>query len=168
MAFDDPPSEFQKLQPLGFNGIHLNIWWTLFEPEDGKFRPDFVNGYRNIEELHAAGLTLKAQDIFCMSEDSLSTPDDLYIDSFEELQEKLKRHMTMLIKRFASSIDRWEAILEPDLIYHNPFNLSKEQYLALVATSVDTIRTNDPDALIEINFAEPCQSRTKKYASRDS
>lgn len=162
MTFDDPPSKIRYLRPIGFNSMTLNLWWTLVEPEEGKFNLDVVNTYRNIEELHSGGFTLKAQGVLFFTGESTDTPPYLYQASFEDLLQLVKQHMTTLVRRFAPYIDRWEAINEPDLIYRNPFKLTKAQYLRLIQASANAIRANDPGALIEINFSEPCQPRVEQ------
>jgi len=162
MSFEDWPSNIRYLSPSGFNGLTLNLWWTLVEPEKGKFNLDFVNYYRNIEELHQGGYYLKAQGVFFPTGDPTDIPSYLYGVSFDELSQMVDTHMSKLASRFAPYIDRWEAINEPDLTYRNPFRLTKEQYLNLIQTSASAIRKNDPTATIEINFSEPCQTKNEK------
>jgi GH35 family endo-1,4-beta-xylanase len=159
MSFEDWPSNIRYLSPSGFNGLTLNLWWTLVEPEEGKFNLDFVNYYRNIEELHQGGFYLKAQGIFFPTGDPTDIPSYLYGISFDDLTQIVEAHMSTLVRRFAPYIDRWEAINEPDLTYRNPFHLTKEQYLKLIQTSASSIRKNDPSATIEINFSEPCREK---------
>ena len=162
MSFEDWPSNIRYLGPSGFNGLSLNLWWTLVEPEEGKFDFDFVNYYRYIEELHQGGYYLKAQGVFFPTGDPTDIPSYLYGIPFDELSQIVDTHMSTLVSRFAPYIDRWEAINEPDLMYRNPFHLTKEQYLELIKTSASAIRKNDPTATIEINFGEPCQTRHEK------
>ena len=162
MSFEDPPSKIQYLRPAGFNSMTLNLWWTLVEPNEGNFNLEFVNFYRNIEELSSGGLSLKAQGLLFLTGNPTDTPTYMYQASFEELLHLVERHMTTLVKRFGPYIDKWEAINEPDLIYRNPFHLNREQYLGLIEISANAIRENDPDALIEINFSEPCQPRPRQ------
>jgi GH35 family endo-1,4-beta-xylanase len=162
MSFEDPPSKIQYLRPAGFNSMTLNLWWTLVEPNEGNFNLEFVNFYRNIEELSSGGLSLKAQGLLFLTGNPTDTPTYMYQASFEELLHLVERHMTTLVKRFGPYIDKWEPINEPDLVYANPFRLSKDQYLKLIETSANAIRANDPTALIEINFSSPCDPRVRQ------
>jgi DNA-binding beta-propeller fold protein YncE/GH35 family endo-1,4-beta-xylanase len=154
---DDPPSRIRYFHDAGTNAMTLNLWWTLVEPEAGDFQLDFVNFYRNIEELSSGRIALKAQGMLVFgSSQATDIPDYLHGLPFSDLLGTVERHMSNTARRYAAQIDRWEASLEPNFVSQNPLGLTREQYLQVIATSANSIRANDPDAKIEINFCYPC------------
>jgi DNA-binding beta-propeller fold protein YncE len=154
-AFAKPPG-IRYLRDAGINGITRNPWWSLVEPADGEFGLDFVNFWHGFEESSSAGIRLKTNDMFEMTDSPLAMPSYLYGLPFEQFLAKVDRHMSTLVRRFAPQVDQWEAILEPNLVNHNVFGLTSEQYFQAIATSANAIRRADPTARIEINFSAPC------------
>ncbi len=150
------PTDVYHLNDAGINAMTLNPWWTLVEPADGEFGLDFVNYWLGFEELSSAGIGLKANDMFAMSNSPLDMPSYLYGLPFQEFLQKVDRHISTLAHRFAPQVDQWEAILEPNLVNRNPLGLTDDQYFQVIATSVNAIRAADPTARIEINFSYPC------------
>ncbi len=75
---------------------------------------------------------------------------------YDEFLKRLYEHVSTTVIRFASSVDYWEAILEPNFGNHNTLNLTKDEYYLAIATSIKAIRDNDPTATVEISLSYPC------------
>jgi len=75
---------------------------------------------------------------------------------YDEFLKRLYEHVSTTVKRFAPSVDYWEAVLEPNFGNHNPLNLKKNEYYQAIVKSIQAIRDNDPTATVEINLSYPC------------
>jgi endo-1,4-beta-xylanase len=135
-----------------FNTWSMYMDWSWLEPELGKFQLEFVNYWLGIDELKSGGLTIRTNALYSPGE-MLPYYQDV---PFEEFLKRLHEHVATAVKRFAPSVDYWEAVLEPNFGNHNPFHLSKDQYYQAISTSIQAIRENDPTAQVEINFSYPC------------
>ena len=128
--------------------------WNWIQPEYDKFTFDFANYWLGIEELKSGGMTIRSNGLYIVNADDMPP---FYKDvPYEEFLQHLYEHEAAMVKRFAPSVDYWEAVLEPNFGNHNPFNLTKGQYYEAISTSIKAIRDNDPDAIVEINLSYPC------------
>ncbi|MDF1499831.1 MAG: hypothetical protein P1P76_05110 [Anaerolineales bacterium] len=148
----DEPYALRYLKDLGINGFQSNLWWSFVEPELGSFRLSFLNRFKGIEEVSSGGLSYYAQDVFSASDTYPMLPQG----DFEKQMKYIQRHLTRLVSRFADDVDIWEAYLEPEYTFNNPYRWSRQQYLVLVKLSADIIRKYDPTAQISINQSIPC------------
>lgn len=142
------------LRQAGVNTWSMYMAWNWIQPEYGKFTFDFANYWLGIEELKSGGMTIRSNGLYIVNADDMPP---FYKDvPYEEFLQHLYKHEAAMVKRFALSVDYWEAVLEPNFGNHNPFNLTKDQYYEAISTSIRAIRDNDPDAIVEINLSYPC------------
>lgn len=148
------PYQSSLLQQAGINTITEYMDWRWIEPELGKFDLDFTNYWLGIDELKSGGMFIKTNNLFNTSDEDMAP----YFrgSSYDDFLTRLYNHVATTVKRFAPSVDDWEAILEPNFGNHNPLNLSKDQYYKAISTSIRAIRDNDPTATVEINLSYPC------------
>jgi hypothetical protein len=143
-----------ELKQAGINTMTVYMDWRWIEPQIRQFDLDFTNYWLGIDELKSGGMSIKTNNLFNTSEEDMAS----YFRgvSYDEFLTRLYNHVATTVKRFAPSVDDWEAILEPNFGNHNPLNLSKDQYYRAISTSIRAIRDNDPTAIVEINFSYPC------------
>lgn len=142
------------LSQAGVNTWSMYMAWNWFQPEYDKFTFDFANYWLGIEELKSGGMTIRSNGLYIVNADDMPP---FYKDvPYEEFLKHLYEHEAAMVKRFAPSVDYWEAVLEPNFGNHNPFNLTKDQYYEAISTSIRAIRDNDPTAIVEINLSYPC------------
>ena len=148
------PYYASQLRQAGINTMTAYMDWRWLEPEYGKFDLDFANYWLGIDELKSAGMFVKTNNFFNTSDTDMAP----YFQGvpYDEFIKRLHAHIATTVQRFASSVDVWEAILEPNFGNHNPLNLTKDQYYGAISTSIAAIRDNDPTATVEINFSYPC------------
>lgn len=142
-----------KLHEAGINTMTVYMASYWIEPDYGKFDLEFTNYWLGIDELKSGRMKIKTNNLFSMSDEMPSYWRDI---SFDEFQNRLYEHVSTTVKRFAPSVDYWEAILEPNFGNHNPLNLTRDEYYQAISTSIKAIRDNDPAATIEINLSYPC------------
>ena len=142
------------LRQAGVNTWSMYMAWNWIQPEYGKFTFDFANYWLGIEELKSGGMTIRSNALYLLSVNDM--PPFYRNVSYEEFLRHLYEHESAMVKRFAPSVDYWEAVLEPNFGNHNPFNLTKDQYYEAISTSIRAIHDNDPDAIVEINLSYPC------------
>ena len=142
-----------KLHDAGINTMTVYMAANWIEPEYGKYDLEFTNYWLGIDELKSGSIRIKTNDLFNPGNEMSPYWSDL---SYDEFQKRLYEHVSTTVKRFAPSVDFWEAILEPDAIKTNPLNLTKDEYYQAIATSIKAIRENDPTAKVEISLGIPC------------
>lgn len=149
------PFRIMSLKKVGFNTMTVYLDWRFIEAELGKFTLDFINYWTGIDEFKSGGIRVKTNSLFGMSEEDMQP----FFNNvpYDEFLVRLYDYVATTVKRFAPSVDFWEAILEPNFGNHNPLNLSKDQYYQAISTSIRAIRDNDPTATIEINLSYPCE-----------
>ncbi|TFH36147.1 MAG: hypothetical protein E4G99_05650 [Anaerolineales bacterium] len=157
-VWDDTPYALRYLEDLGINGFQSNLWWPFVEPEPGSYRLSFVNRFKGIEEIAASGLAFHAQDVFSASDTYPLLPQP----TFEQQKNAIQQHLTRLVSRFADDVEIWEAYLEPEYTFNNPYHWSRQQYLELVKLSADLVRKYDPTAQISINQSIPCDASQRQ------
>lgn len=144
----------EKVMQAGLNSWSVQMSWYWIQPEYKKFDLDFTNYWLGIDELKTGVIKVRAQGFFDFADGEF--PSFYKNVPYDEFLKRLYEHEAATVKRFAPSVDNWEAILEPNFGNHNPLNLTKDQYYKAIATSIQAIRDNDPTATIEINFSYPC------------
>lgn len=143
-----------KEMQAGLNSWVVNMAWNWIQPEYGKYNLDFTNYWVGIDELKNGGMTVRTSGLYYyVSGDAPPFYKDVPYDVF---QKRLYEHISTTVKRFAPSVDYWEAVLEPDAVKNNPLNFTKDEYYQAIATSIKAIRDNDPTAKVEVNFGIPC------------
>lgn len=148
------PFYINKLNEAGINSLTVYMDWRWIEPELGQFTLDFTNYWLGIDELKSGRMYVKTNNLFNVSDSDMAP---YFRDvSYDEFSKRLYEHVSTTVKRFAPSVDYWEAILEPNFGNHNPLNLTKDEYYQAIATSIKAIRENDPTATIEISISYPC------------
>lgn len=147
------PFDATELKQAGINSMTAYMDWNWIQPELGEYELNFTNYWLGIDELKSGRMKIKTNNLFSMSDEM---PPYWREVSFDEFQKRLYDHISTTVKRFAPSVDYWEAILEPNFGNHNPLNLTKDEYYQAVSTSIKAIRDNDPTATIEINLSYPC------------
>lgn len=143
-----------KVIQAGLNSWSVQMSWYWIQPEYKKFDLDFTNYWLGIDELKTGGWKMRAQGFFDFADGEF--PPFYGNVPFDEFLKRLYDHEAATVKRFAPSVDNWEAVLEPNLGNHNPLKLTKDEYFKAIATSIQAIRDNDPTATIEINLSYPC------------
>lgn len=143
-----------KVMQAGLNSWSVQMSWYWIQPEYKKFDLDFTNYWLGIDELKTGNIKVRAQGFFDFADGNF--PPFYENVPYDEFLKRLYEHEATTVKRFASSVDNWEAILEPNFGNHNPLNLTKDEYYKAIATSIQAIRDNDPTATIEINLSYPC------------
>ncbi len=148
------PFNIEKLKMAGINSLTVYMDWRWIQPELDRFTLDFANYWLGIDELRSGNMYVKTNNLFNVSESDMAP----YFRgvTYDEFSRRLYEHISTTVKRFASSIDYWEAVLEPNFGNHNPLNLSKNEYYQAITTSIQAIRDNDPTATIEISLSYPC------------
>lgn len=148
------PYYASKLKEAGINTMTIYMAWNWFQPEHGDFSLDFANYWLGIDELKNGNMRVKTNGLYMVNAEDMPP---YYLNlSFEEFLGRLYEHEATIVKRFGPSVDYWEAILEPNFGNHNPLSLSKDEYYQAINTSIQAIRDNDPDAIVEINLSYPC------------
>jgi len=143
-----------RVMQAGLNSWSVQISWYWIQPEYKKFDLDFTNYWLGIDELKTGDMKVRAQGFFDFADGEF--PPFYGNVPYDEFLKRLYEHEAATVKRFAPSVDNWEAVLEPNFGNHNPLNLTKDEYYKAIATSIQAIRDNDPTATIEINFSYPC------------
>lgn len=143
-----------KVMQAGLNSWSVQMSWYWIQPEYKKFDLDFTNYWLGIDELKTENIRVRAQGFFDFATGNF--PPFYENVPYDEFLKRLYEHEATTIKRFAPSVDNWEAILEPNFGNHNPLNLTKDEYYKAIATSIQAIRDNDPTATVEINLSYPC------------
>lgn len=141
-----------ELKQAGINTWSAYMWWRNTEPELGKYDLEFANDWLGIDELKTGGMTIRTNDLY----DTGDMPPFYKNVPYDELLKRIYAHEATIVKRFAPSVDYWEAVLEPNFGNHNSLNLTKDEYYQAIATSVQAIRDNDPTATVEISIGYPC------------
>jgi GH35 family endo-1,4-beta-xylanase len=148
------PINIDILQKAGINSLTVYLDWRWIQPELGQFTLDFANYWLGIDELRSENIYVKTNNLFNVSESDMAP---YFRDvSYDEFSRRLYEHVSTTVKRFAPSVDYWEAILEPNFGNHNPLYLTKDEYYQAIATSIQAIRDNDPAATVEISLSYPC------------
>ncbi|MGB8981458.1 MAG: endo-1,4-beta-xylanase [Anaerolineales bacterium] len=147
------PFYASRLRQAGINTMTAYVWWRNTEPEHGQFDLEFTNDWLGIDELKTGGMKIKTNNLFSLGEDM---PPFWQNVPYAEFTRRVSEHVATIVKRFAPSVDYWEAALEPNFGNHNPLNLTKDEYYGAISTSIAAIRANDPTAIIEINLSYPC------------
>jgi endo-1,4-beta-xylanase len=142
-----------KLHEAGINAMTVYMASYWIEPEYGKYDLEFTNYWLGIDELKTGGIRIKTNNLVNTSDEMPSYWRDV---SYDEFLKRLYEHVATTVKRFAPSVDYWEAILEPNFGNHNPLSLTKDEYYQAISTSIQAIRDNDPTAIVEINLSYPC------------
>jgi len=143
-----------RVMQAGLNSWSVQMSWYWIQPEYKKFDLDFTNYWLGIDELETGDMKVRAQGFFDFADGEFPP---FYGDvPYDEFLKRLYEHEAATVKRFAPSVDNWEAVLEPNFGNHNPLNLTKDEYYKAIATSIQAIRDNDPTATVEINFSYPC------------
>jgi len=143
-----------RVMQAGLNSWSVQMSWYWIQPEYKKFDLDFTNYWLGIDELKTGDMKVRAQGFFDFADGEF--PPFYGNVPYDEFLKRLYEHEAATVKRFAPSVDNWEAVLEPNFGNHNPLNLTKDEYYKAIATSIQAIRDNDPTATIEINFSYPC------------
>jgi hypothetical protein len=143
-----------RVMQAGLNSWSVQMSWYWIQPEYKKFDLDFTNYWLGIDELKTGDMKVRAQGFFDFADGEF--PPFYGNVPYDEFLKRLYEHEAAAVKRFAPSVDNWEAVLEPNFGNHNPLNLTKDEYYKAIATSIQAIRDNDPTATIEINFSYPC------------
>ena len=146
------PYDLDMAKDIGINGMLIGFPWWLIQPEDGLYKVNYATFWTAVDEISSRGLNVKTNGIFDFGHEieyMKDVPFDLYL-------ERLTEHVSKLVERFAPSVDQWEAILEPNFGNHNPHRWSRDQYYQAISTSIESIRTHDPTASVEINLSYPC------------
>lgn len=143
-----------RVMQAGLNSWSVQMSWYWIQPEYKKFDLDFTNYWLGIDELKTGDMKIRAQGFFDFADGEF--PPFYGNVPYDEFLKRLYEHEAVTVKRFAPSVDNWEAVLEPNFGNHNPLNLTKDEYYKAIATSIQAIRDNDPTATIEINFSYPC------------
>lgn len=143
-----------RVMQAGLNSWSVQMSWYWIQPEYKKFDLDFTNYWLGIDELKTGDIKVRAQGFFDFADGEF--PPFYGNVPYDEFLKRLYEHEAVTVKRFAPSVDNWEAVLEPNFGNHNPLNLTKDEYYKAIATSIQAIRDNDPTATIEINFSYPC------------
>jgi len=146
------PFSTTELKKAGINTNTAYMYWRWLQPEEGKFQLDFANYWLGLDELKSAGMTVRANAFY----DAADLPPFYANVPYKEFLNRLYEHESAVVKRFAPSVDYWEAVLEPNFGNHNPLSLTKDEYYQGIATSIQAIRDNDPTATVEINLSYPC------------
>lgn len=146
--------DITKVMQAGLNSWSVQMSWYWIQPEYKKFDLDFTNYWLGIDELKTGNIKVRAQGFFDFAVGEF--PSFYENVPYDEFLKRLYEHEATVVKRFAPSVDNWEAILEPNFGNHNPLNLTKDEYYKAIATSIQAIRDNDPTATIEINLSYPC------------
>jgi hypothetical protein len=143
-----------KVIQAGLNSWSVQMSWYWIQPEYKKFNLDFANYWLGIDELKTGNIKVRAQGFFDFVDGNF--PPFYENMPYDEFLKRLYEHEATTVKRFAPSVDNWEAILEPNFGNHNPLNLTKDEYYQAIATSIQAIRDNDSTATVEINLSYPC------------
>jgi hypothetical protein len=146
--------DINKVMQAGLNSWSVQMSWNWIQPEFGKYDLDFTNYWLGIDELKTKDIKVRAQGFFDFGPGNF--PPFYENVPYDEFLKRLYEHEATTVKRFAPSVDNWEAMLEPNLGNHNPLNLTKDEYYQAMATSIKAIRDNDPTATVEINLSYPC------------
>ncbi len=142
-----------ELNRAGINTMTAYMDWHWIQPELGKYELDFTNYWLGLDELKSGKMKVKTNNLFSMSDEMPPYWRDI---SYDEFLKRLHDHVSATVKKFAPSVDYWEAVLEPNFGNHNPLNLTRDEYYQAISTSIQAIRDNDPSATIEINLSYPC------------
>lgn len=140
------------LRQAGINTWGVQASWYWIQSEYGNFDLDFTNYWLGIDELKSGGMVVRVNGFY----DPADLPPFYGDASYDEFLTRLYDHEAATVQRFSPSVDYWEAVLEPNLGNHNPLYLTKDEYYQVIATSIQSIRDNDPTATVEINFSYPC------------
>jgi hypothetical protein len=142
-----------KLREAGINTMTVYMASYWIEPEYEKYDLEFTNYWLGIDELKTGGIKIKTNDLFNPGNEMSPYWRNI---PYDEFLKRLHEHVSTTVKRFAPSVDFWEAVLEPDALKTNPLNLTKDEYYRAIATSIKAIRENDPTAKVEISLGIPC------------
>jgi hypothetical protein len=115
--------------------------WPWIEPEYGKYDLEFANYWLGVDELNTGGMRIRTNSFFGMGDEM---PPFWRNVPYDEFLERVYEHVSATVKRFAPSVDNWEAFAEPNFGNHNPLNLTKSEYYEVMATAIRAIRDNDP------------------------
>ena len=144
----------QTLKQAGINILDVPMSWNMLQPEDKVFDLESVNSRLGIDQLKAEGWMLRANNLY--SQHDAELPIFFKNITHAEFLGKLYISEATVAKRFAPSIDYWEAIKDPNHETHNPLNKLPNEYFEAMSTSVYAIRDADPDAITEITYSNPC------------
>jgi len=142
-----------KLREAGINTMTVYMAHYWIEPDYGKYNLEFTNYWLGIDELKSGGVRIKTNNLFNAGNDQPPYWRDV---PYDEFLKRLYEHVSTTVKRFAPSVDYWEAVLEPDATKNNPMKLTKDEYYQAIATSIKAIRDNDPTAKVEVSLGIPC------------
>ncbi len=152
------PAQIGKIQAAGINYWDFQTQWRWIQPQENKFTFDFLNYWQTIDEIKSAGYKTMSSGLFILNSEGGSdyVPPFLKNLAFDEFQKKEYEYISATVKEIGPSIDVWEGIGEPNFVYRNPLNFSKDQYYQAIYIANKAIRDNDPTARIEINLGVPC------------
>ena len=147
-------SHAEILKQAGLNTWSVSMDWELLQTKAGAFDFESAGQQLGIDDLKSSGWMVRANDLYPPNAEDM--PPAYKDITYAEFLGKLFVHEASAIKRFSPAVDHWEAVTEPNFEHHNPLGLSKDEYFEAIATSIHAIRSNDPDAVVEITLSHPC------------
>ncbi len=156
--FDPVLMQHWKAAGINHGTFHFN--WRLTQPTPD--RNDFYDmRYRlGLEQLKAAGWTLKAHAVFWFSPKVIPH----YVRSAKpaDFQALSRARITALVNQFGDAIDIWELTNEPLAPWANVRRMTVDDLGVLLQNAAAGVQALDPTARTLINFADPLGSTYKK------
>jgi endo-1,4-beta-xylanase len=145
---------YDLLEEAGINAATLWLGWSHVEPRPQLYNWGYLERVWNPSALKRRHLQVTAHALNWFKPEWNVVPGYLRDIDPDALPERVYEHVSVVAKRWAPLIDRFEIVNEPLWREANLLSLTKEQMVRVALAAALAVRDVLPRAQIEVNFAE--------------